>query len=47
MSAPIWDAVEFWEGNFDNDFDRSSKYRGPPTLELEQTWWNLTGRESA
>ncbi|KAG8422226.1 hypothetical protein J3459_010565 [Metarhizium acridum] len=42
-AAPLWEAVEFWEGNFDNDFAHPSKYRGPPTLELQQTWNDLWG----
>ncbi|KAG8407332.1 hypothetical protein J3458_020816 [Metarhizium acridum] len=44
-AAPLWEAVEFWEGNFDNDFAHPSKYRGPPTLELQQTWNDLWGGE--
>ncbi|KID72767.1 Cyclochlorotine biosynthesis protein O [Metarhizium brunneum] len=41
--SPLWEAVEFWEGNFDNDFAHPSKYRGPPTLELQKTWDDLWG----
>ncbi|OAA40014.1 hypothetical protein NOR_06008 [Metarhizium rileyi] len=41
--SPLWEAVEFWEGNFENDFTHPSKYRGPPTLELQQTWNSLWG----
>ncbi|KAK2594830.1 hypothetical protein QQS21_007458 [Conoideocrella luteorostrata] len=39
--SPIWDAVEFWEGNFINYFNHSSPFRGPPTIELERAWYQL------
>ncbi|KHO01425.1 uncharacterized protein MAM_00426 [Metarhizium album ARSEF 1941] len=41
--SPVWEAVEFWEGNFDNDFTHPSKYRGPPTRQLQQNWDDLWG----
>lgn len=37
----MWEAVEFWEGNFANEFNSSTKYRGPPTLERERAWNDL------
>ncbi|KAK2609211.1 hypothetical protein QQS21_002293 [Conoideocrella luteorostrata] len=39
--SPVWDQVEFWEGNFLNEFNATSKYRGPPTLERERAWREL------
>ncbi|RAL04921.1 oxidase ustYa family protein [Aspergillus ibericus CBS 121593] len=39
----MWDAVEFYEGDFDNAFAHPSIYRGPPTPEREYAWdrlWN-------
>ncbi|KHN95181.1 uncharacterized protein MAM_06892 [Metarhizium album ARSEF 1941] len=39
--SPMWEAVEFWEGNFANEFNSSTKYRGPPTLERERAWNDL------
>lgn len=42
--APIWDAVEFWEGDLINYFSHKSIYRGPPTLEREQAWFDLWHR---
>lgn len=41
--APLWDIVDFWEGDFTNYFNHTSKYRGPPTLARERAWddlWN-------
>ncbi len=35
------DHVEFYEGDFTNYFNHSSKYRGPPTKELEEAWLGL------
>ncbi len=39
--APVWDAVEFWEGDFVNYFNHTSIYRGPPSLERETAWDSL------
>ena len=39
--APLLDAVEYEDVNFDNDFAHQTKYRGPPTKELEEEWNNL------
>ncbi|OAA39064.1 hypothetical protein NOR_06324 [Metarhizium rileyi] len=39
--SPMWEAVDFWEGNFANAFNSSTKYRGPPTLDLERAWNDL------
>lgn len=44
--APMWDAVEFWEGDLMNYFSHNSIYRGPPTLEREQAWFDLWHRQS-
>ncbi|EFY91586.1 hypothetical protein MAC_02471 [Metarhizium acridum CQMa 102] len=46
----MWEAVEFWEGNFANEFNSSTKYRGPPTLERERAWndlWHYTPKSKA
>ena len=37
-TAPIFPSLDFWEGDFQNDFARESIYRGPPTREREQAW---------
>lgn len=34
-SAPLNDAVQYLEYDFDTAFDQKSKYRGPPTEKLE------------
>jgi hypothetical protein len=35
------DYVEFWEGDFTNYFNHTSKYRGPPSKELQEAWLGL------
>ena len=43
--APMLDAVEYQELNFDNDFRHETVYRGTPSFELERAWetlWNRT-----
>lgn len=42
--APIWDSVDFWEGDLINYFSHQTIYRGPPTLERETAWFNLWHR---
>lgn len=37
--------VEFYEGDFTNYFNHSSKYRGPPSKELEENWLYLWDRK--
>ncbi|TRX89736.1 hypothetical protein FHL15_009326 [Xylaria flabelliformis] len=40
--------VEYYDTDFENEFAHKTKYRGPPTPELEQTWdelWNIGGVE--
>ena len=39
--APLLDVVQFEDVNFDNDFAHQTKYRGPPTKELEEEWNKL------
>lgn len=42
-TAPMNEAVEYVEFDFDTAFDSETKYRGPPTPELEAAWeelWN-------
>ncbi|KAM3464465.1 hypothetical protein MY5147_009503 [Beauveria neobassiana] len=40
--SPVFNGgVEHWEGDFENTFNQTSKYRGPPTLELENAWEEL------
>ncbi|KAK9435462.1 hypothetical protein VB005_10259 [Metarhizium brunneum] len=40
-AAPAWDGVEFWEGDFENEFPHKTLYRGPPTPEREKAWEDL------
>ncbi|TLD15798.1 uncharacterized protein PgNI_02498 [Pyricularia grisea] len=42
LSAPALEAVEYVTFDFDNAFNSTSKYRGPPTPEVEEVWFNLT-----
>ena len=46
LQAPLWDAVEYCEGNVINYFNHSTIYRGPPTLEREEAWDELWNRAS-
>ncbi|RGP72661.1 multidrug resistance [Fusarium longipes] len=39
--APMHEAIELVEYDFNHDFDVGSKYRGPPTPELEEAWDKL------
>ena len=39
--APLLDVVVYEDVNFDNDFAHQTKYRGPPTKELEEEWNKL------
>ncbi|KAM3440171.1 hypothetical protein NHJ13734_003369 [Beauveria thailandica] len=39
--SPALSALKFWEGNFENEFQRKSIYRGPPAMELEKAWDKL------
>jgi hypothetical protein len=41
-TAPAMEAVEYIEQDFSDAFNSTSKYRGPPTQELEDAWENLT-----
>jgi len=51
--APLNVAVEYEELDFENAFAHQTKYRGPPTPELEEAWaelWfckSLNGMEGA
>lgn len=40
--APALEAVEYIELDFSDAFNSTSKYRGPPTKELEDAWEDLT-----
>ncbi|KAK5661911.1 hypothetical protein OQA88_10020 [Cercophora sp. LCS_1] len=40
--SPALEAVSYVNYDWPNEFDSTSKYRGPPTLELEEIWENLT-----
>ncbi|KAF2752792.1 hypothetical protein EJ05DRAFT_480943 [Pseudovirgaria hyperparasitica] len=42
--SPALEAVEYVNIDFDADFDAHGIYRGPPTPEREQAWFNLTTR---
>lgn len=39
--APALDALEYYELDFENEFEESSTYRGPPTLARENAWAEL------
>lgn len=39
--APLLEAVEYEDVNFENSFAHKTKYRGPPTAELEEEWGKL------
>ncbi|KAI3343794.1 hypothetical protein F4824DRAFT_441285 [Ustulina deusta] len=42
------DIVEYYDTNFENEFAHKTKYRGPPTPEIEAAWdriWNFGGIE--
>ena len=40
-TAPALSSVEYEEHDFENYFAHTSKYRGPPTAELEEEWKKL------
>ncbi|KAI6322301.1 hypothetical protein MCOR29_004806 [Pyricularia oryzae] len=42
MWSPALEAVEYVTFDFDDAFNSTSKYRGPPTPEVEEAWFNLT-----
>lgn len=42
LPAPALEAVEYVTFDFDDAFNSTSKYRGPPTPEVEEAWFNLT-----
>lgn len=44
--APLFEAVEYEEVNWTNDFDQPSIYRGYPNPEREKAWENLWRRLS-
>lgn len=46
LTASMWDAVEFWEGDLRNEFNHSTIYRGPPTPEREKAWDELWRRKN-
>ena len=41
-TAPALDAVEYIQLDFNDAFNSTSIYRGPPTPEREEAWFNLT-----
>jgi hypothetical protein len=41
----MWDAIEIYEGDFNNPFAHPSIYRGPPTPEREEAWKQLWFRK--
>lgn len=41
------EAVEYIEYDFETEFDQETKYRGPPTPQLENAWENLLERKSS
>lgn len=40
-TAPLNEAVEYEDFNFDNKFAHKTEFRGPPTEELEETWTEM------
>ncbi|KAH6649303.1 hypothetical protein F5144DRAFT_588054 [Chaetomium tenue] len=42
MWSPALDAVEYIQLDFNDAFNSTSIYRGPPTPEREEAWFNLT-----
>lgn len=46
FQAPLNDAIEYTEFDFENPFAHPSIYRGPPTPELETAWDELWNGES-
>ncbi|RAL04917.1 oxidase ustYa family protein, partial [Aspergillus ibericus CBS 121593] len=40
-TAPLLEAVEYRDMNFSNRFAQQSKYRGPPTPDIEEAWQEL------
>ncbi|USW53775.1 Putative mycotoxin biosynthesis protein UstYa [Septoria linicola] len=42
MYSPAIEAVEYIDFDFDDDFNVSSIYRGPPTPEREAAWLDMT-----
>jgi hypothetical protein len=43
--APVMEAVDYVEYDFDNAFDSKNIYRGPPTPERDAAWAKLYNRE--
>ncbi|KAI1126941.1 hypothetical protein F5Y10DRAFT_293286 [Nemania abortiva] len=39
--SPAFEAVEYYDTQWQNDFDEKDEYRGPPTLERDRAWLNL------
>lgn len=44
--APAFEAVDYVNYDFKNDFGQNGLYMGPPTNELEERWKDLVPRES-
>ncbi|KAK2050914.1 hypothetical protein LY76DRAFT_529540 [Colletotrichum caudatum] len=42
MWSPVLEAVEYIQFDFDDAFNSTSIYRGPPTPEREKAWFDLT-----
>ncbi|KAI1263900.1 hypothetical protein F5Y18DRAFT_428783 [Xylariaceae sp. FL1019] len=42
--SPVLDAVEYSSLDFDNEFAHKTKYRGPPTGDVESAWHELTNK---
>ncbi|KAL9035442.1 MAG: hypothetical protein Q9214_006580, partial [Letrouitia sp. 1 TL-2023] len=42
MYSPAIEAVEYIDIDFDDDFDSTNIFRGPPTPEREDAWYNMT-----
>lgn len=41
FTAPLHEAVEYEEYDFENPFAHKSPYRGPPTNEIDAAWTDL------
>lgn len=46
-TAPALEAVEYIDYDFAAEFNSTNKYRGPPTAEREDAWFNLTYSETS
>ena len=41
ITAPAFEAIEYYETNFPRDFGEPSPYRGTPSIEKDNIWQDL------